>query len=199
MNYYFIDQYERQNDDYCFISDPPQEISLLSSYIMDGTPAITKYPTVVQALMSDERGGRMLTDFIGNGELCLIVSLAAKTVMEQINRGPVEYLPLSILNHKGRLASADYFYVNPLGAYDCLDYAHSEIEYFEDTQKVVDVDRYVLCPKKLEQVPDLFRIKEEPTGCYVISQTLLDALQAAQLTNLVVVPIEQVAVSSIAQ
>ncbi|AZZ95324.1 hypothetical protein EUZ85_02295 [Hahella sp. KA22] len=151
------------------------------------------YPEDIGVTMSNEFPGRVLTDFIANVELCLIVSKAVKETMVKVNQGPIEYLPLWIYNHKSRLESKDYFYVNPLGTYDVLSLEKSHIKFFEDTDKVVRVYSYVLSREKLNQpnLPDIFRIKEWPKA-YVISQRMLEALQAMNPApvNLVVEKIE---------
>ncbi|MDG9669603.1 hypothetical protein ONV78_17835 [Hahella sp. CR1] len=193
MDYYFVDEYERLDRDYCFIDFPPKEIHLQSWRLMEGAPISEVYPEDIGVTMSNEYPGRVLTDFIANVELCLIVSKAVKKTMEKVNQGPIEFLPLWIYNHKSRLESKDYFYVNPLGAYDVLDLNKSGVDYYEDSEKVVSVDWYVLSRKKLNQpnLPDIFRIKEWPKA-YVISQRMLEALQAMNPApvNLVVEKIE---------
>jgi hypothetical protein len=101
----------------------------------------------------------------------LIISKRLKDAMSAVNQGPVQYLPLAIYNHKKRLASDDYFIVNPLGTMDVLDTSVSEIEYLDG--EVVEITKYVLDPQKVMQVPDVFRIKEEPEA-YVVSERVVD-------------------------
>ena len=43
--------------------------------------------------------------------------------------GNVEYLPVQILNHKKKVASKDYFLMNPLSVVDCIDVEASEVEW----------------------------------------------------------------------
>jgi hypothetical protein len=110
----------------------------------------------------------------------LIVHREVKDVIAEVNEGPTEYLPLRIYNHKKRLASDEYFIVNPLGAQDCLDLSASKIEYMG--KKIVAVKSIVLDRKKLEKAPDLFRVREDTT-VYVASQRLLKRIMMGERTT----------------
>lgn len=189
MSYYRINVYQREDPDYCFIDRSPKEVGLLSAYITGGKPAAPEYPENVVAKM-DSSGGIVLSDFIGNSELSLICSGRAKSVIEKMCGETCEYLPLSIENHRGRIASSDYFYINPLGIYDCLHQSLSDIRKTDDG-KVIKVYKFVLDKKLLKDVPPLFRVKEDKR-CYFASEPLIDALDKAipDLTNLLLHSIE---------
>jgi hypothetical protein len=101
----------------------------------------------------------------------------------------IEYLPFTLINHKGRIHSTDYFIVNPIGALDCLDKQASTIEYMEDG-RIIAVISYVLDPNKLTDAPDLFRIKEWPRK-YVISERLASAFTESNFTNIILQEIPQ--------
>ena len=107
---------------------------------------------------------------IGNTQSLLIVSKVLKEQIDQVNADPVQILPVAIHNHKNRLASADYFVVNPIGQRDCLDLEESEIEWHD--ADVVAVEKLVLAEGKLDGAPDLFRVKEDPSA-YIASEDLV--------------------------
>lgn len=190
MKYYRLNVYRRQDEDFCFIDRPPQEIHTLSSYIMSGVSAWPKYPENVTAKMAIGRGGIVLSDFIGNSELSIIASSEVKNIIQQVCGEHCEYLPVAIENHKGRIASTDYFYINPLGTIDCLNKSLSDIDYTDDG-KVIDVDEFVLDKSKIDQMPDLFRVPEKDSS-YFINQRLVDEIrkQKPDVTNLNLEPIE---------
>ncbi|WNO10393.1 imm11 family protein [Teredinibacter sp. KSP-S5-2] len=183
MKYYKLNVYRRQDKDFSFIERPPEEIALLSSYIMSGKKAASKYPEDVVAKMSD-RGGLVLSDFIGNAELSIIAHESVKNTIESVCGDACEYLPVSIENHKGRIASDEYFYINPLGTYDCLNKELSDIDYTDDG-KVIGVDEFVFDLEKLQDVPDLFRVPEDHS-VYFISEKLVETIKQAKpdVTNL---------------
>jgi len=156
----------------------------LSSYISSGESALSDYPSDVQARMSDEKGGIVLSDIVANKNLSLIVHESVKTIIENNCGQTCEYLPLSIINHKGRVASNDYFYINPLGTHDCLNETASDIGWSDDGD-VIHVSQFVLDKNKVKDVPSLFRIPHDKY-VYFISQTLVDAIREVKpdITNL---------------
>lgn len=190
MDYYRIDVYDRQEPGFCFIDRPPEEIHLLSSYIASGESAAEEYPENVIAKMDPNEGGIVLSDFIANSELCLICSERVKLVIEKLCGDSCEYLPVSIENHKGRIASSEYFYINPLGLHDVLNQSLSEIDRTDDGD-VIDVEKFVLDITKMKDVPPLFRVVEKDSE-YFASEVLIDALkkEIPDLTNLNLEPIE---------
>ncbi|MCY1045292.1 hypothetical protein OV208_28510 [Corallococcus sp. bb12-1] len=173
MKYYLLKTLEQTRPEFCVLLNFPEDMGLKSWKLGDGVELQgDEYPQGAKIFMSDEEPGIEIPDLIPNTVQLLIVSKRLRDGMEEINRGPVQYLPLSIYNHKKRLASSDYFIVNPLGTVDVLDTSASEIEYLDG--KVVQITHYVLDPKKIAQAPDLFRLKEEPES-YVVSERVLDA------------------------
>lgn len=62
------------------------------------------------------------------GASLLVISGTAKQFFERESANQIEFLPLRIINHKGRTASDDYFIVNPLEVYDCIDEQQSNAE-----------------------------------------------------------------------
>lgn len=189
MQYYRINVYRREDPDYCFIEQAPEEILYLSASIQDGEPALSEYPDSVVAKMDPAKKGIFLSDFISNNELSLICSGRVKSIIEKLCGDTCEYLPVSIENHKGRIASTDYFYINPLGHYDCLHQSQSKI--VREDGQVIRVDLFVLDKKKIEGLPPLFRVPENPSR-YFTSQVLVDALQKGipDLTNFNLEPID---------
>lgn len=175
MKYYEIDIYERHSEDYCVIDRPPEEIHTLSSYIMKGRSALQKYPDNVVAKMSDRFSGRVCTDFIANRELSLIVSERVKDVIAEHCSDDVEYLSLSIMNHKKRIEEGKFYYINPIGSEDVLDYDTSDIVLSSDN-KVIKVRTFVFDQKKLGEMPKhLFRVKEWPKK-YFMSEYLVNKI-----------------------
>jgi hypothetical protein len=146
---------------FAFTKDEPSGFKDNSYKLSDGEKVIDAdgYPPAAAVRMA-EGFGRKLGGTIGNTQSLLIVSLPMKQVIERFVADSVQYLPIVINNHKGRVASKDYFIVNPLGQCDCLDLDESEIEY--DGDDVVEVETFVLSEPKVAGVSDLFRVKEDP-------------------------------------
>lgn len=172
MKYYLLKTLAQTRPEFCVLLRYPEEMGLKSWKLGRGAELLQgEYPQDAKIFMSDEEPGIEIPDLVPNTEHMLIVSKRLMDGMAAVNRGPVQYLPVAIYNHKKRLASSDHFIVNPLGALDVLDTSASEIEYFDG--KVVKVTKYVLDAEKMAQAPDVFRIKENPEA-YVISERVLD-------------------------
>jgi hypothetical protein len=99
----------------------------------------------------------------------------------------IEILPFTLFNHRQRVHSKDYWIINPLGTFDCVNKDASDIEYLDD--EVVGVDKYVFESQKLKNAPELFRVPEDPTE-YFISETLAKAFQKKKFTNIFLSEIE---------
>lgn len=167
-NYALLDLKNVDNSRYCVITELPTGTALDqvdAAKPSSGEPAADVYPKDATVTMSHKLGGMVLPDIISNTWDLLIVHERVKKVIEEINQGPTEYLPLTICNHKNRVSSQDYFIVNPLGTYDAIDQSASKIEWCEG--EVVVVEKYVLDPKKMEDVPDLFRPNEMPEDYFI--------------------------------
>jgi hypothetical protein len=157
---------------YCVIDDLPTGTNLDNVQAANpsrGEPAAHLYPPDARVYMSPKFGGMQLADFVSNTEGLMIVHKRVKDVIARVNRGETEFLPLAIYNHKKRLASAEYYVINPVGTHDVLDLRESDIEW--DDGDVVNVNKMVLDPKKLKKAPDLFRPNEDPQS-YIISKKI---------------------------
>jgi hypothetical protein len=181
MNYYLLNTMPLEDDDLCFLALPPVGIELVDYKIAKGMPIAAEYPPDVRMYMDDEHPGVKMPDLIGNSRGLFIVTARVKEEIACINQAPTEYLPVSIYNHKRRRANGSYFFVNPLGTLDCLDLQRSEIER-DDDGKIISVETFVLDPKKVENAPDLFRVKENPYR-YVLSEKLARALAEMDPSN----------------
>ncbi|TPN86287.1 ankyrin repeat domain-containing protein [Aquimarina algicola] len=76
----------------------------------------------------------------------------------------------------------NYFLINPLLKLDVLNYQASEFTFFFDESQS-NTEEIILDSHKLEDIPDVFRIKHESYQI-VISQTVADALKNMGVSNL---------------
>jgi len=125
-----------------------------------------------------------LTDNTRNPSSLIIASrrlqefLAAKVLKN------VEFLPISIVNHKGRVASADYFIVHPVYPQDCLDVDASGCEYNLLIKTYIDaVKRIVIAFNRLDPDVSVFRVKNF-RSLILVMRTLAAELVAAGFSGL---------------
>jgi hypothetical protein len=163
MDYVSINTLHRANDDLCILRNKPKGIEHLTYKMMTGVPIGSDYPKDAQITMSDKEEGIALSGLIGNTCGLLIVVSALKNLILDHDKAPdqIECLPLRILNHKKRLASDDYFIINPLGTEDCVDLEKSVIERTK-SGAVVGIDELVLKRSRINPAKAIFRIKEDP-------------------------------------
>lgn len=181
MKYYMIDQLSRQDQDYCAIRTVPEQVNNRSFMLSKGMKIRNFYPEKAIIYMSNRHAGIVLTDFISNTRSILPVSKKMKEIIEEMTTNEIEYLPFNLYNHKKRLAGKDYFIINIIGGFDCLNLEESDITWFEGD--IVDIDEFVLDKKKMENAPHLFRVKETPHE-YVVSEELAAAFAKHELTNI---------------
>ncbi len=179
-----IDVCVTSDDDACFFEGAPLGTEMTCFRMAKGIPNADEYPAGATIRMEDAYPGRIVPDVIGNTRGLLIVSTRVKEAIEEAQGAETEYLPLEILNHKGRPAGdgGPHWIISPIGTFDCADHEASEIDWFDDD--VVDVDKIVLDPSKIEGAPALFRPKVEPRS-YVVRGDLAERLGSMGLRGLV--------------
>ena len=186
-----IDVCVTSDDDACFFEKAPAGTEMTCFRMAKGISNADEYPAGATLQMEDGYPGRIVPDVVGNTRGLLIVSGRVKEAIEAIQAAETEYLPVAILNHKGRPAGEEgagpHWIVNPIGTHDCADHEASDIDWFEGD--VVDVDELVLAPSKIDGAPALFRPAVEPRS-YVASGELLERLASMGLRGLVVKNLE---------
>src|SRR5687767_2741713 len=190
MRYFFIDTLKSDDPKYYFIDKRPKGLGLKSWRMAEGAAVKSEWPVEPPPVYpSDDCQGVKLTSLIGTTLDYLIVSSELRDLIkEHCQSAEIEYLPIALYSKKKRLQSADYCLVNPVGAVDCLDLERSKIHYTPKGE-IVDVNKAVLNPAKLEGAAALFRIKESPRQ-YVVSEPLARAFAARPFTNLYIKEIE---------
>lgn len=101
-----------------------------------------------------------LSDHLTNLDSVIVASERLQRLLKDSEVPNVEYLPVTIVNHKKKVASEEYCLVHPVGAQDCIDVAKSEIEWNEiDADDIDSADLLVLDESKIDARVVLFRVK----------------------------------------
>jgi hypothetical protein len=113
--------------------------------------------------------------------------LASKPLKERVERdapSDVEYLPVQIINHKGRLASSDYFIINPLSIYNAIDFDRSIVKWNNINPDVIaSVTKLVIDSSKVPPEATLFRLKSFERRV-LVRRDLVDKLSRTGLTGI---------------
>jgi hypothetical protein len=149
-----------------------------------GIPLAAVFPKKARAPMSSNfKKATALTDDLSNMNDVKVCSKRLVEFLQTNDVRHVEYLPLTIINHKGKVASSEYFIVNPVGLVDALDLPASKPIYNAIKKDMIDdVDRIVLDPRRVDPERKLFRL----AGLYhpvLIETGLADAMKAAGLVG----------------
>lgn len=173
----------------CFTDHEPDPID--SYDLIIGARVDEEYPDgwdEVTLRLSDDHPGLELTSYIGNTDSMLIVDRAAADCILAHEVGEVEVIPLKLLDHKGRMHSDAYVFLNPVGPYDCLDMERCDCKYHDDGE-LMKITRHVVSEFKAIGAPHLIRPVEAP-HVYLFSEELVRALEEGGHTNFLFVELE---------
>ncbi len=129
-------------------------------------------------------------DFVTTALPVLVVSSRVKRVMEALEVGGYELMPVVLKDHKNKVASTDHFVLHGLGGQDAIDMERSEYTMSPlDEEQIKSVNKLVLTPGKIDPKALLFR-PSRMMYRFMMHQRLLDALKAEGVTGLHVYPAE---------
>ncbi len=94
------------------------------------------------------------------GSYHAIISEKMKLFLQQeISDGSIEYLPITIINHKGRAEPDPYYVLHPRTLVDCIDLEASEVEWNPlDPEEINDCEGLVLNTDAIPENCRLFRL-----------------------------------------
>jgi len=129
--------------------------------LLKGTPLTGQFPKNVLFRMSADHPRNIgLTDALSNMNELLVASKRLKDFLEAKRLPNVEYHQVSIINHKGRTASDEYFLVHPIHSQDCLNLQASGPRYNKiSPTQISQVQNLVIDESKITPGVTLFRIK----------------------------------------
>ncbi len=127
--------------------------------------------------------GMNLTDCVANSDQLLIISDRFRVVLEEFQVKDIEYLPVKIKDHKGRMASEHYWIANFLVLTEAVD---RERSIFDDNpgseDEIFGFDKLVLREDILKSGPVIFSLKEEPMT-FIARQDLVRRIEEAGLAG----------------
>ncbi|HXD18657.1 MAG TPA: DUF1629 domain-containing protein [Vicinamibacterales bacterium] len=181
---------DTDHEEYCFSDNTPDGIDIRAYRLSKGLAMGTDYPAdsgEVRLRLGEDYPGLKRASFIGNTGGFLAFDRKTADVILSHNVGRVERLPFVLLDHKGRLYSRDYVFLNPLERVDCLNLDLSVVRRAKDGE-IRDIKKLVLKAVATPEL-DLFRLGERPR-IYLFSSVLVAALKAVKITNVVFTPVE---------
>lgn len=178
-----------EDDSLCLIDDPPEGMGIYDFKLCLGEAAQGYFPDDARISLRDVNPGIRLAGLLGNLRGFLIISREAKEIIQELCPDQnIEFFSFTLYNHKNKVHTRDYYFVNPIGGFDCVSEEESEIQYASDGYILV-IEELVLSKTKLRNAPHLFRIDKD-MSTYVISETLRDAWKNRGITNIVTTPLK---------
>lgn len=103
--------------------------SPLQFAFFEGKPLGGVFPSDASVRFSDDFPKELkVLDSIGNTLSVPLVSAKVKAVLDRIAPADFEFLPVVVLNHKGKVASREHGFLNVLRVVDFIDMAASKYE-----------------------------------------------------------------------
>jgi hypothetical protein len=102
----------------------------------------------------------MLTDNLRNTEMIVVGSARLTGFMQANNVPQIEYLPVTINNHKRRPIKEKYFIIHPILPVDCLDLKKSKPTYSLIAPEDIDeIERLVIDERRVPEDRLFFRCR----------------------------------------
>jgi hypothetical protein len=148
--------------------------------LLEGVPRAANFPNDVTMRMSDRHKLAIgMPDSLMNMASLIVVSRRLREFLEKKTLPNVEYLPITVINHKDRVESAEYSIVHAVDSPDCLDRgASGPVHSAIIPTNVMSVDTLILDPSKIDPKVPLFRIKDFGYPCIVARPLAEEILQA---------------------
>ncbi len=153
--------------------------------LLKGVTLADKWPNTVTFKMSPQYPTDInLSDNLFGGSYRVVSAQLKEALVPLAGKSNIEFLPVSILNHKGRVASKDYFVLNPLDTLDCIDQEKSGLVWNAiDPTVISNCESFVLKDDAIPEDSNMFRAKFM-AKTILVRREIADKLSAAGLTGL---------------
>lgn len=132
----------------------------------------------------DHPRDRVLPDNVANSLQVLLVSARLREELERSRVGAVEYLPVTIVDHEGRVASSTHVIVHPVGLVDAIDLEASSYQPHRFVKgRIGKVRRLVIDPTRVPADRQLFKLKGYGTPV-IVKRSLAESLEAGGFSGL---------------
>ena len=212
MNFYTLTYDE--NPDFCAVYNPCFDMKYRNRS-STGMRVGELHDTSVTFSMAREVRGKMIPDLIRQVIGQFIVSPLVADVLKSVVNTEVEYLPVSLCNHRKKIVKNDLILVNVIGYYDCVDRTKTgghptgdlaalenltavkkdlpRREYEDDNfpdYEYVQITRLFLRPERTPTDANLFRLRSY-IRALIFREDVVARLTEAKVTGATFVPLGQ--------
>lgn len=175
--------HDARDDSLAWTKDRPAEISEKKYLLNEAVPCADWFPLDLAFKLAPNKGVK-LADAIPNTLHLAFVSSKLKGILEKHSGTNIEFLPVRIRDHKGRIVKASYFIANVLDAAECLDRKRSRYgDNPLDKEQVGRITLLVLDEQKLPAGKKLFRLGEK-RELLLVHEDLVHLIQEEGCTGL---------------
>jgi hypothetical protein len=178
----FVLWQKRHEEGFCVIKNPA---GIEKAYqLQDGAALAERFPPDVYCEMSPHFPKDIKLAENLYGAAVVVISKKIVEMLEQEAVNNTEFLPIKIINHKGRIASRDYFILNPLDILDCIDIEQSGVRWNAIRKdKISSCKRLILKEEEIAARYKIFRPKFW-TRLILVRRALAEQLSAAGFAGL---------------
>lgn len=150
-----------------------------------GVSKIKNYPSDVYFDMDPElKRAIKLSDALDNRNFIIVASPELVKFFKDHELKSVEYLPVTVYNHKKQVASAEYSIVNQVGTQNCIDLEQSKIKWNKiNPEQISSVKRLIIDEAKVDPNIHLFRAKHL-TSAIFIKRELAEEIERTGFTGI---------------
>lgn len=151
----------------------------------NGTPLAAQFPVDVELHMHpDFPNDILLPDNVLNADMLIVASPRLQECVRSQSPPEVEYLPVRVIDHKGRVASRDHAIIHPVHPVDCIDVQQSVFETnLIDPDDIESFEKLVIDETRIPGERTLFRMKGF-WGITLVRRDLAAAISAIVPTGL---------------
>lgn len=125
MSEYVIPLADIENAGYCSVRKFPEEMPAIHRPVI-GKRMEDLYRDEVAFQMSPRFGGKVATDYLNNTLGYFMISQRFRKMLEDSSTAEIEYLPIKLIDQKGRDTKKEYYIANVIGTIECIDDARTE-------------------------------------------------------------------------
>ncbi len=181
MDYNYLVWSEENSDDYCILN---YLLNVEKDFeLKKGISRINNFPEdACFHMYKDSPNAIKLSDNIENFLSTPVISQKLMEFVKTHKPKSVEFLPVTIYNHQGKVASKNYFIMNPLIVQDCIDLEKSEVTWMTDGS-IAGWNELTLDTKRIDDTLLLFRPKYNPSTI-IIREDFANAIEEEDFTGI---------------
>ncbi len=158
-----------------------------------GIPQSDSFPSGVTLRMDSRKPTHtILVDCVKNTQGVVVISEKMKVFIDQQVLAEVEFLPITVIDHKGRKLDDSYYIFHPINNVDCLDLDNADPEWDDiDDTVVASVKKLVIDGVKVPEDKKYFRPKNY-IARPIVAKALVDAIVNEGFTGVQFLPVSEI-------